>query len=282
MAAATPSLSGASLSPRGKAPPSSWRKWYDRNERLVLGVVGFVGVLLLWELAVRAGLVRAVFVSSPTGVLQAARDAMAQGILLSGLASSLEEYFIGYILAAIVGIGLGLLCGINRGVNYVVGPWISAAYSMPHVALIPLVILWFGIGLTYKVFFVFLISFFPIVMNALAGVQAAESSYLEVARSFQANQWTVLRSVILPGAVPHVMTGLRLGAGRAWIGVVVAELVGANEGLGFMIGQASAMLNTGEVMLGVIVIGILGLLFIEAMHRVEQRFDCWRPPRPDV
>ena len=274
---AAPSLSGA-----GSARPSPWQRWYAQNERLVLGVVGFVGVLLLWELAVRAGLLRAVFVSSPSGIFQAARDAMAQGILLPDLATSLEEYFIGYVLAAIVGITLGLACGINRGLNYVVGPWISALYTMPHVALIPLVILWFGVGLTYKVFFVFLISFFPIVMNALSGVQAAESSYLEVARSFQASQWTVLRSVILPGAVPHVMTGLRLGAGRAWIGVVVAELVGANAGLGFMIGQASDMLNTGQVMLGVVVIGIFGLLFIEAMHRVELRFDCWRPPRPDA
>ncbi|MHB8618106.1 MAG: ABC transporter permease [Chloroflexota bacterium] len=255
----------------------AWQVWYLRNERLILGLTGFVGVVVLWEFLVRVGVVPALFVSSPIQIVEATIIAARDGSLAQSISASLTEYFLGYALAAVVGILLGLVAGWYRRLNCLVSPWINALYAMPHVALIPLAILWFGIGLSYKVFFVFLISFFPIVINTLAAVQATEAHYLDVARSFQAGQIKTFRTVVLPGAVPFIMSGLRLGAGRAWIGVVVAELVGANSGLGFIIGQSSEMLDTAKMMMAIVVIGLLGMAFIEIMRVVEKRFDVWRP-----
>lgn len=254
-----------------------WKVWYLRNERVVLGIVGLASVVAAWELLVRAGIVRSLFVSSPSAIFTATVEAVKDGSLVASVESSLTEYFLGYGAAALIGILIGLAAGWYRRVDTVVAPWIAVLYAMPHVALIPLAILWFGIGLSYKVFFVFLISFFPIVINTISGVKATEAHYLEVARSFRASELRVFRTVVLPGAVPFIMTGLRLGAGRAWIGVVVAELVGANSGLGFVIGQASEMLDTGKMMMAIIALGVLGMLLIEVMHLVEKRFDVWRP-----
>jgi ABC-type nitrate/sulfonate/bicarbonate transport system permease component len=255
----------------------AWQVWYLRNERTVLGILGLVSVIGLWELLVRVGVVRSLFVSSPSGILEATITSIQDGSFGRSVAASLTEYFLGFATAAILGIAIGLAAGWYRRVDCMVSPWIAVLYAMPHVALIPLAILWFGIGLSYKVFFVFLISFFPVVINTLAGVKATEAHYLEVARSFRASQLRTFRTVVLPGAVPFIMTGLRLGAGRAWIGVVVAELVGANSGLGFIIGQASEMLDTGKMMMAIIALGLLGMLLIELMHLVEKRFDVWRP-----
>ncbi|HVA24698.1 MAG TPA: ABC transporter permease [Chloroflexota bacterium] len=264
------------LDARLSAAPA-WQVWYLRNERVVLGILGLVSVIGLWELLVRVGLVRALFVSSPSGILQATIIAIRDGSLGQSVAASLIEYFLGFAAAAVVGILVGLGAGWYRRLDCVVSPWITVLYAMPHVALIPLAILWFGIGLSYKVFFVFLISIFPIVINTLAGVKATEAHYLDVAKSFRAGQLRIFRTVVLPGAVPFIMTGLRLGAGRAWIGVVVAELVGANSGLGFIIGQASEMLDTAKMMMAIVALGILGMVLIELMHLVEKRFDVWRP-----
>jgi NitT/TauT family transport system permease protein len=245
----------------------------------VLGVIGFVGVLVIWELSVRAGLIRAVFFSSPTAIAMAAVTLISRGTLQGNIGVSLQEFALGYASASILGILIGIAAGWYRRVNALASPWIAAWYATPHIALIPLIVLWFGIGLWYKVFYVFLVSFFSVVINALVGVQSAEAAYIDVAKSFRANQWTVLRTVVLPGAVPYILTGLRLGAGRAWVGVVVSELVGANQGIGFMINLAGQTLNMSQAMLGIVVLGIFGIAIGEVMRRIERRFDVWRPQR---
>jgi NitT/TauT family transport system permease protein len=261
------------------AQASGWRVWLARNERLVYGISGFVAVLLVWEFATRAGLIRAVFFSSPTAIVGAAWTLFSRGTIWEDIGVSMEEFALGFATAAVLGIVVGVASGWNRRVNALASPWIAAWYATPHIALIPLIVLWFGIGLGYKVFYVFLVAFFSVAINTMVGVQSAEESYLQVARSFRAGQWTVLRTVVLPAAVPYVLTGLRLGAGRAWVGVVVAELVGANHGIGFMINLAGQMLNMAQAMLGIVLLGVFGIVIGELMRRIERRFDIWRPQR---
>ena len=259
------------------AQASAWRRFLARNERLVFGLSGFISVLLVWEFATRAGLIRAVFFSSPTAIAGAAWTLFWRGTIWQDIGVSLEEFVLGFLSASVLGILVGIATGWSRRANALASPWIAAWYATPHIALIPLIVLWFGIGLTYKVFYVFLVAFFSVAINTMVGVQSAEERYLEVARSFGAGQRTVLRTVVLPAAVPYLLTGLRLGAGRAWVGVVVSELVGANHGLGFMINLAGQMLNMAQAMLGIVLLGIFGIAIGELIRRVERRFDVWRP-----
>lgn len=283
-------MSAASADPLELSPPPEgelvdvslahapgWRLWLARNERLVVGLSGFISVLLLWEFATRAGLLRAVFFSSPTAIVGAASTLVAHGTIWEDVGVSMEEFALGFVSASVTGILVGIAAGWNRRVNALTSPWIAAWYATPHIALIPLIVLWFGIGLWYKVFYVFLVAFFSVTINTLVGVQSVEQSYLEVARSFGAGQRTLLRTVVLPAAVPYVLTGLRLGAGRAWVGVVVSELVGANHGLGYLINLSGQMLNMAQAMFGIVLLGVFGIAIGELMRRVERRFDIWRP-----
>jgi NitT/TauT family transport system permease protein len=158
-----------------------------------------------------------------------------------------------------------------------VEPWLDAIYATPTIAFVPLIIIILGIGLTQKVFVVWLEAIFVIVVTVMAGVQAAEHRHLETARSFRASRWLRFTSVILPTSVPYILTGLRLGATRALVGVVVAELFAANAGIGFYIKFSGTTLRTDRVMLGVILLGLFGVVVGEVIRRVENRFERWRP-----
>ena len=264
---------------RRLADAPSWRRWYAQNERLVYGLAGFVSVLVVWELAVRVGWLKAAFISSPTRIVAAAQTEIAQGRIWGDIGVSLLEFSLGFVAATIVGVVIGLVGGWSKRANYILDPWLAALYATPDVALVPLIILVLGIGIPSKVFVVFLTSLFSVAINTLVGVQSTDPRMLEVARSFRANQLTVFRTVILPSTLPYVLTGLRLASGRALVGVVLAELIAANQGIGFMINVAGSLLNTGRLMVGVLLLGIFGVLLGEVMRRVEQRFEVWRPSR---
>lgn len=263
------------------ADAPGWRRWYLLHERLALGVLGFVSVLALWEAVVQVGWLKRAFLSSPTAVFQAFLNEARQGTLWGHVSVSLQEFLLGFLAAAVVGICIGLVGGWFRRANYILDPWLSALYATPDIALIPLIILVLGIDLQAKVFIVFLTSLFSVAVNTLVGVQSTDARMLEVARSFGASQIRIFRTVIVPGAVPFILSGLRLASGRALVGVVLSELLAANEGLGFMISHAGATLNTSRMMVGVLLLGFFGVLLGEGLRRVEQRFEVWRPQRFD-
>jgi NitT/TauT family transport system permease protein len=259
------------------APP--WRRWYVQNERLVYGLLGFVTVLVFWETAVRVGWMKAAFISSPTRIVTAAQAEVAQGRIWGDIGVSLLEFSLGFIAAAVIGILIGLVGGWSKRANYILDPWLAALYATPDVALVPLIILVLGIGIPSKVFVVFLTSLFSVAVNTLVGVQSTDARMLEVARSFRASQLTVFRTVVLPSTLPFALTGLRLASGRALVGVVLAELIAANQGIGFMINVAGSTVQTARLMVGVLLLGLFGVLLGEVMRRVEQRFEVWRPSR---
>jgi NitT/TauT family transport system permease protein len=145
------------------------------------------------------------------------------------------------------------------------------------VALLPLVIIWVGIGIWSKILVVFLGAVIPVYLNVLAGVRTTDARLVRVATSFGASRAHLFRTIVLPGAVPYLVTGLRLGVGRAMVGIVVGELYAATAGVGFMITVAGASFQTDKVFVGVILIAIAGGLMIEALGRAERRFDTWRP-----
>jgi NitT/TauT family transport system permease protein len=172
---------------------------------------------------------------------------------------------------------LGLLAGWYRKFNYFIDPWLSFMNALPRVALLPLIVLWVGIGIWSKILVVFLGAFFSIMINTLYGVRTVDAHLLEVAQSFRASQRRIFLTVVLPGSVPFVLAGLRLGVGRALIGVIVGELYSANAGLGYMITVASHTLQTDRLLFGVIIFTLTGVALIEGLRLLERRVQRWRP-----
>lgn len=251
------------------------------SERAVFGLLGFVIVLVTWELASSSqygfGLVKRVLLSSPTLIFEAAVADISSGAIWPHIVESGKEYVFGFGAALITGIPLGLAIGWFRRLNYILDPWLSAIYATPTVALIPLIILIFGIDLGAKVVVVWLEAIFVITVSAASGVRAADAKYHDIAESFRASKWTVFRTVTLPASVPYILTGVRLGTGRALVGVVVSEFLAANAGIGFYISLNGSFFNSARVFFGIILLGVLGVTLGELVRVAEKRFDRWRP-----
>lgn len=277
MAVQTTQLAKERKARRGHPGPSMRGRLTLRNEPLVFGIIGFVLVLVAWEAAVDMGLAKASLLSSPTRIWSAGVTDFGNGILLPHLAVSLLEWTVGFALAIMVGIPLGLLLGLFRRVGTVVDPLLSALYATPTVALVPLIILLFGIGINAKFAIVFLEALVTITVSTMTGTRSADRRHLETARSFGASKWLVFTSVTLPTTVPFIITGLRIGAGRAIVGVIVAEFIAANVGIGFYISLNGNLLNASRVMLGVLLIGAFGVGIGIVIGRLQRHFDRWRP-----
>jgi NitT/TauT family transport system permease protein len=246
-------------------------------ERLLFGIIGFVAVLLVWEAVVRLGLVRASLLSSPSRIVQAAIEDFGNGVIWPHIGTSLLEWVVGFALALVLAIPLGFVLGQFRRLELVVDPMLSALYATPTVALVPLIILLFGVGLPSKFAVVFLEAWITLTVSTINGAHSADRRFLDIATSFRASRLLTFRSVTVPSAIPFIITGIRIGAGRALVGVVVAEFIASNIGLGFYISLNGTTLNTARVMLGIVLIGVFGIFVGELIRRVEHRFDVWRP-----
>lgn len=247
-----------------------------RNEDFLLGAITVIVLLSFWEMSVWLKWVNPLFTSSPSRIAIAAYTMFADGSIYPHLAISGLELVVGFSLAIAVGIPLGILMGWYRKLNAAFDPIISALYATPRIALVPLIVIWFGIGLGSKFAIIFLSSVFPIMINTIAGVRTVDRDYIKVARSFGANDWQMFKTVAFPSSVPFLLTGLRLGLGHALIGIVVGELYAAQAGIGFLISLSGATFQTDKVMVGIIIIASAGVLFTNILRVFERRFDQWR------
>ena len=204
-------------------------------------------------------------------------DDVGAGTLWPHVGTSLEEFAIGFIVSLAIAIPLGLAIGWFRRIDYFLNGLLAALNATPNVALIPLIILVAGIGFESKVIVVFLSAFFAVVVTTFTGVQSIARRHLEITRSFGGSRWLAFRTVALPSTIPYILSGVRIGAGRALVGVVSAEFISANQGLGFYIGFFGTFLDTARVMLGIVLFGIFGVVLGELLRVVEHRFDVWRP-----
>ncbi|HEY6200090.1 MAG TPA: ABC transporter permease [Candidatus Binatia bacterium] len=261
-------------------------KFYLNHERKILGTISVTIFLLLWEFM--GGPVSAynpipflrvnpMFMSSPSYIWKAAVDLFSSGEIWNDLRVSSIEFAGGYLLSVAVAIPLGILIGWNKKASAVFDPFVNAMNATPRVALLPLVIIWLGIGIMSKVGIIFLGAVVPIIVNARDGVKTTPSSLLNAARSFGATEWMVFKSVVMPATLPFILSGLRIALGRALVGVMVGELYAATAGIGFMITVAGATFQTDKVFVGVLIFAISGMLGMEALSRIEHHFDKWRP-----
>jgi ABC-type nitrate/sulfonate/bicarbonate transport system permease component len=258
-----------------RAPPR--RSFWRRNENALLGTLAVAVFLAFWESAVQFGWVNPLFTSAPSRIVRTAVQMFADGSILYDLQVSGFEFAVGYGLAVLIGVPLGILMGWYRRLNAVLDPFVSALYATPRIALLPLVMIWFGIGLMSKIAIVFLGAIFPILVNTITGVRTIDADFIKVARSFGASDRQLFLTVALPSSVPLLLSGLRLGLGHALIGIVVGEMYGAAHGVGFLITVAGARFQTDKVMVGIIIIALAGIVMTELLRAVERRFERWRP-----
>lgn len=247
------------------------------NERVFYGVTGFVGVIVVWEAAISAGLLRRSILSAPSAIWRAAVTDFGNGSIWPHITTSLEEFAIGFVVSLAIGIPVGLAIGWFRRIDYFLTALLAGLNATPNVALIPLIVLIAGIGLESKAIVVFLSAFFAVVVTTFAGVQSISRRHLEITRSFGGSQWLAFRTVALPSTIPFILSGIRIGAGRALVGVVSAELLSANQGLGFYIELNGTFLDIARLMLGIVLFGIFGVVLGEFIRVAERRFEVWRP-----
>jgi len=259
------------------AEASNLYKFYLNQEKKILGTSAVIIFLTAWELVGNTlQLINPMFMSAPSLVWNAGVQLFASGEIYNDLRVSGIEFAWGFFLSVVVGVPFGIGCGWYRRMSYVFDPFINAMNATPRVALLPLVIIWLGIGILSKVGIIFLGAVFPILINARDGVKTTPYSLLTAAKSFGASEWQIFRSVVLPSTVPFIITGLRLGVGRALIGVMVGELYAATAGIGFMITVAGATFQTDKVFVGILIFATTGMFCMEIIGRLEARFDKWR------
>ena len=259
----------------GDAAPQ--RSLWQRNENFLLGVVSVAAFLLFWEFSVNLNWVNPLFTSSPTRIAATGFEMFRDGSIYPDLLVSAQEFVLGFGLAVLVGVPLGILMGWYSRLNAVLDPFVNALYAMPRIALMPLIIIWFGIDIWAKIAIIFLSSVFPILVNTMTGVRTMERDFVKVARSFGASDGQLFKTVALPSSVPNLLTGVRLGLGHALIGIVVGEMNGASAGVGYMMTVAGATFQTDKVMVGIVIIAGAGMALTQVLRMIEARFDAWRP-----
>ena len=260
------------------AEASKLYKFYLSQEKKILGAAGVTIFLIIWELVGNVlQLINPMFMSAPSLIAKAAIDLFSSGEIYNDLYISGTELLWGYLLSAAVAIPFGIMVGWYKKMSYIFDPFINAMNATPRVALLPLVIIWLGIGILSKVGIIFLGAVFPILINTRDGVKTTPYNLLTAAKSFGASEWMLFRTVVLPSTIPFILTGLRLGLGRAIVGVMVGELYAATAGIGFMITVAGATFQTDKVFVGVLVFALTGMIGMDLLTRVERRFDKWRP-----
>ena len=256
---------------------STLGRWYLARERLVLPFATFAVLIGLWELGAQTGFLETFFFSSPSRVVAAGAAEVILPRFWNDVFVSGQEFLVGYVLAIVVAIPFGLLTGWFRTAHYLFEPWLSAFNATPRIALLPLVVLWVGLGIWSKITIVFLGVFFPVAINVFHGVRTVDRNHVDVARSFGASTAMRIRTVVLPTIVPFALVGMRIGIGRAVGGVLVGEFYTSTAGLGNMVFRAGQTLQTDRLLFGAIFITILALIAFRALSAVERRFRAWRP-----
>ena len=259
------------------AEASRLYKIYLNQEKKILGTAAVFVFLIIWELVGNVyQLINPMFMSAPSLIFKAAVDLVRSGEIWNDLMISGIELFWGYLAAVVFGIPFGIMVGWYKRMSYIFDPFINAMNATPRVALLPLIIIWLGIGILSKVGIIFLGAVFSILINTRDGVKTTPYNLLTCARSFGASEWMVFKTVVLPSTIPFILTGLRLATGRALVGVMVGELYAATAGIGFMITVAGATFQTDKVFVGVGIFAISGMVLMEALTKLERRFDKWR------
>jgi NitT/TauT family transport system permease protein len=268
---AVPPPAPAARRRRGLAPlepVSATSKW-------VLGLGFFIVFFAVWAFFTLGGYVSPTFLASPITMAEEGWKLFTEFNFIHDIGMTVWRVFGGFILAAIVAVPLGIAMGAHKGVEAFFEPFVSFCRYLPASAFIPLLILWAGLGELQKLLVIFIGSVFQIVLMVAVTVGAARKDLVEAAYTLGANPTGIVRRVLIPGAAPEIAETLRLVLGWAWTYVIVAELIGSSSGIGHMITDSQALLNTGQIIFGIIVIGLIGLVSDFAFKALNRRLFAW-------
>jgi sulfonate transport system permease protein len=232
-------------------------------------------LIVLWQAASLLGWLPPRILPAPSAVVAAAVRLGASGELFENLAISAGRAFAGLLIGGGIGFALGLANGLSRLADRLVDPTLQMIRNVPHLALIPLVIIWFGVGETARVFLVALGVFFPIYLNTSHGIRSVDPQLIEMGRVYGFGPWRLFSRVILPGALPSILVGLRFALGVMWLTLIVAETIAANSGIGYMAMAARELMRTDVIMLSILIYALLGKLADSATRLLERRWLAW-------
>lgn len=260
--------------------PRVWRWRWPLSRQLTLSLVTLTLLLALWWLVTALRLIAPLFLPPPQQVLhQLLTIASAQGFmdatLWQHLAASLGRILLALLAAVLIGVPTGIVMGLSATARGILDPLIELYRPVPPLAYLPLMVIWFGIGETSKILLIYLAIFAPVALSTLQGVRNAQQVRLRAAQSLGASRWQLLRLVILPGALPEILTGLRIGLGVGWSTLVAAELIAATRGLGFMVQSAGEFLATDVVLAGILVIALIAFGLELGLRTLQRRLTPW-------
>jgi ABC-type nitrate/sulfonate/bicarbonate transport system permease component len=251
----------------------------ERAERRLKGILEIASpivFLLVWEAVVRLGWLDARFVPPPSAVVARFVDLVQTGVLWTDVSITLFRVAAGYTLGVLPGIAIGLLMAMFKPLRYVLDPLVAAIFPIPKIALMPLLLLAFGIGEMSKVVLVAIATFFPVLISTYAGAANIENIYLDAAKNFGANAGMMFREVVFFGALPQIFAGLRLALGTSFLVIVAAEFVSADTGIGQLIWSSWQVLQVDRMFVGIVLIGVLGVVSTSILQEIERRLLPWR------
>jgi ABC-type nitrate/sulfonate/bicarbonate transport system permease component len=257
---------------------STMRRIFRRQTSNLIGLIAVVVFLGAWQWASDTGAINPLFCSSPSRIWKELGTLISTGQLWPNVWISAQEFGWGFLLAILIAIPLGVIIGWYRPIESIFNPFVTFLNAVPRVALLPLLIIWVGIGIDLKIAVVFLGALIAILINTVTGIKSLDPQLLTMAKSFGASDFKIFRTIALPGSVPYILSGIRVGLGHALTGVVVGELYASTAGVGHLIAVAGNTFQTDLVFAGVVIIAIFGLVSTAIITKIEQHFQSWRPP----
>ena len=265
----------AAATPPAARPAKKKAKTFAQNQRILMAVSP-IGLLLAWEVFVQLGFADRRFLPPPSAIAVRFEQLIVSGELPTHVGVSLYRIGVGYLIGVIPAIAIGLWMAMSRTVRYLVDPLVAALFPIPKIALTPLLLLALGFGEASKIALVAIATFFPVIINTYAGASNIEKIYIDAARNFGASRSVMFRRVVFFGALPMIFAGLRLALGISFIVIVAAEFVAAKTGIGQLIWASWELMQVDRMFVGIVVIGILGVIFTVILNEIERLVIPWK------
>lgn len=266
------------VSPRVHAPekPATRTVKNSKGRKIAAGLILPIVVITIWQLIGSLGWVTKVVLPTPLEIVSAAKNLAVSGVLLANFEISIFRAACGFVIGGGLGLALGTLVGLSARSENLLDPSLQMVRTIPHLAIAPLFILWFGLGESSKILLIALGAFFPLYVNTFLGIRRVDAKLFDVARILEFSKWKQIKLLIVPAALPNILLGVRLSLGAAWLSLVVAELMGSTAGLGYMMMDARQFSNTDIVFVGIIIFAIVGKLTDSLVRWMERHFLKWQ------